>query len=102
MLCIMGQTARAVLELKHMPSIAEMGPRLEKIALLSFNTLDDYQGDALDDAAWMLQCLEGIHRSVLSKLAYVSLQVEEALGMDVSSDNFASEQMQEQLAFHIV
>jgi Zn-dependent protease with chaperone function len=102
MLCLMGQTARAILELKHIPDIAQMVPRLEKIAVLTFTTLDDYLENALDDTGWMLHCLDSIHRSALSELARAGQKVEEALGMDVSADNFASEQMQDQLAFHIV
>jgi hypothetical protein len=98
----MGQTARAILELKHIPDIAQMVPRLEKIAVLTFTTLDDYLENALDDTGWMLHCLDSIHRSALSELARAGQKVEEALGMDVSADNFASEQMQDQLAFHIV
>jgi len=58
--------------------------------------------DACADAAWLLHCFDGIYRNVLSELAHVAQQVEEALGMDVSAGSFASEHMQEQLAFHIV
>ena len=102
MLCLMGEAARASLELTDLPDIAQMAPRLKQLAAITFETLDDYKGDALDDAAWLLHCLAGIYRSALSELAHVAQQVEEALGMDISADNFASELMQEQLAFNIV
>ncbi|MDP6044597.1 MAG: hypothetical protein QGG25_03230, partial [Phycisphaerae bacterium] len=94
--------ARKAMSLTDQPDIIQMAPRLETLAKITFETIDDYTGDALEDAAWMLHCLAGIYRNALSELAQVGWLVEEALGMDVSADNFASEHMKEQLAFHIV